>query len=41
MKPFIDLFIDKKGHKMIAENTFFIEKFLFKRGTDRKMTDQE
>ena len=32
---------DEKGHKMIVENNFFIEKFLFKAGTLRKLTDEE
>ncbi|MEM7367961.1 MAG: haloalkane dehalogenase [Bacteroidota bacterium] len=32
---------DEKGHKMIAENNFFIEKFLFKVGIDRQLTEQE
>lgn len=32
---------EEKGHKMIAENNFFIEKFLFKIGTVRKLTDVE
>ncbi len=31
----------KKGHKMIAENNFFIEKILFKMGVKRKLTEQE
>ena len=32
---------EKKGHKMIAEKNFFIEKFLFKFGTRRKLTPEE
>ena len=32
---------DEKGHKMIAEKNFFIDKFLFKLGTERKLTDEE
>jgi haloalkane dehalogenase len=32
---------DKKGHKMIAENNFFIKTFLFKLGTKRKLTKEE
>ncbi|MEM6802042.1 MAG: haloalkane dehalogenase [Bacteroidota bacterium] len=32
---------EEKGQKMIAENNFFIEKFLFKVGIKRKLTEQE
>ena len=32
---------DEKGHKMIAENNFFIEKFLFNIGTVRKLSEEE
>ena len=32
---------DEKGHKMIAENNFFINSFLFKLGTKRKLTEVE
>lgn len=32
---------DKKGHKMIAENNFFINMFLFKFGTKRKLSKEE
>lgn len=32
---------DKKGHKMIAENNFFIKNILFKLGTKRKLTPTE
>jgi len=32
---------DKKGHKMIAENNFFIKMILFKMGTKRKLTQIE
>lgn len=32
---------DKKGHKMIAENNFFINKFLFKFGVNRKFSTIE
>lgn len=32
---------EKKGHKMIAENNFFINTFLFKLGTKRTLTTEE
>lgn len=32
---------EEKGHKMIAVNNFFIEKFLFKIGTVRTLTEEE
>ncbi|HAS39165.1 MAG TPA: haloalkane dehalogenase [Microscillaceae bacterium] len=32
---------EKKGHKMIAVNNFFIKQFLFKLGTKRKLTEEE
>ena len=32
---------ERKGHKMIAENNFFIKKFLFKFGTGRKLSKAE
>ena len=32
---------EKKGHKMIAENNFFIKTILFKMGTGRKLSQQE
>ncbi|MEM6347952.1 MAG: haloalkane dehalogenase [Bacteroidota bacterium] len=32
---------EKKGHKMIAENNFFIDKFLFELGTVRELTEEE
>ena len=32
---------DEKGHKMIGENNFFIKKFLFKLGINRKLTQAE
>ncbi|MEM7511806.1 MAG: haloalkane dehalogenase [Bacteroidota bacterium] len=32
---------DKKGHKMIAENNFFIKRFLFQLGTKRKLSKEE
>jgi len=32
---------EKKGHKMIVEKNFFIEKFLFRFGTKRKLNKEE
>lgn len=32
---------EEKGHKMIAENNFFIKTILFKIGTKRKLTERE